>query len=131
MAMLATAFKGMWLKFGQLILLMVVTFAARGFGFYLIGKAEQQEYELPELPPGPPMPRKLIVISWLLVSASLIPYVGYLSVIALVVCAIILCFYKSPQAKKHGIILLSLIVFGLIALCLLGWFFADWFPTKM
>jgi hypothetical protein len=41
-AMLASIFKGMWSTLGQLALLLVMTFATRAFGVYLIAKHEEQ-----------------------------------------------------------------------------------------
>ena len=45
-AMLATAFNGSWSICGQLILLTAITFATRGFGVYLVSKAEDYECEV-------------------------------------------------------------------------------------
>lgn len=45
-AMLATAFKGMWPFCGQLMLLLVITFGTRLFGAFLIAKAEEHAYEV-------------------------------------------------------------------------------------
>ncbi len=43
-AMLATLFKGMWLEFGTLIFLTLLTFGVRILGFHLVEKAEQYSY---------------------------------------------------------------------------------------
>ena len=44
-AMLATAFNGMWTQFGELVLTMVITYATRSFGYYLVSKAEENDRE--------------------------------------------------------------------------------------
>ncbi len=41
-AILATIFKGMWWEFGDLIFLAVLTFGARLFSLYLIGKSDER-----------------------------------------------------------------------------------------
>lgn len=38
-AMLAAPLKGMWLEFGVLLLLIILTFGVRGFGYYLVEKS--------------------------------------------------------------------------------------------
>lgn len=43
-AMLATMFHGEWSVFGQLVLLLIVTFGSRMLGLYLSEKAEEQSY---------------------------------------------------------------------------------------
>ena len=96
-ALLATAFKGEWAIFGELLLLLVATFGTRGLGFYFLGRYDQD--------PGEPDVRiKLIVSTWLLFAISLlpVPYVAYITYAPFMVCGLILIFSKNRTARKHG-----------------------------
>ena len=128
-ALLATAFKGMWSMFGQLILVLVATYATRAFGFNLIQKAERENedtYVLDE----PLLPLKLIVSSWFLLPGLFVPFIGYFFIIPLIVCPIILCCSKARRARRHGQILLAGLVLIFVAATLIGWFFPGWFPAR-
>lgn len=129
-ALLATAFKGMWSMFGQLILVLVATYGTRTLGIHLVQRAEEQQYEDTYLLDEPVLPLKLIVSSWLLLPGLFLPYIGYFLIIPLIVCPIILCCSKARRARRHGQILLAVFVLLFVSATLIGWFFPDWFPAR-
>lgn len=55
-----------------------------------------------------PRPQGLILTSWVLVGTGFLPGIGILSVIALLVCAVVLYRHPHPEAKKQGKILLCI-----------------------
>jgi hypothetical protein len=124
-AMLATAFKGMWSEFGFLVLMLVATFGSRLFGLYLVNKAEEHEYDALDPVDGPHSPNKLIVASSLLFVASFVPYVAYLTSIPLIICSIVLCFSKTRRARRHGLILLSIVLLWFVVFISIGYFLGD------
>lgn len=109
-ALLATAIKGEWAVFGELLFLTAATFGTRGMGLYFVNRSAVDSGETD-------MPIKLIVATWLLFGASFIPYVGYFTSIPFLACAVALLFSKNLRARKHGKIS------GAIALGLLVIFF--------
>ena len=67
-AVLACMFKGEWSLFFQLILQFVILFAARIFGFYLAGKAEEEilsanHGNVMPPPPAPPNPAEADILA--------------------------------------------------------------------
>ncbi len=94
-ALLATAIKGEWTVFGELLFLMVATFGTRGMGLYFVNRNAGDPGETD-------MPVKLIVATWLFFGASFIPYIGYFTSIPFLACAVALLFSKNPRARRHG-----------------------------
>jgi hypothetical protein len=123
-ALLATAFKGEWAIFGQLLLLTVATFGARFLGIHFMVRHEQE-------PGEPGMPVKLIVATWLLFAGSFaggfIPYGAYVSLGLFLICAIVLLFSKTPRARKHGKVALATIAAIWAILLAIGFIFAEKF----
>jgi hypothetical protein len=122
-ALLATAFKGEWTTFAQLIVLGVAIVATRFTGVYLVARGEQYRDERPEEYNNPASSRGLIIASWLLFAASFVSYIGYVTLAPLIACAAILCFSKSPRARRHGRIILLLCFLIGVAVVVIGYYF--------
>ncbi len=129
-ALLATAFKGMWSMFGQLILVLVATYGTRTLGIHLVEKAEEQQYEDTYLLDKSVLPLKLIVSSWFLLPGLFLPYIGYFLIIPLIVCPIILCCSKARGARRHGQILLAVFILLFVFATLIGMVFPGLFPAR-
>jgi hypothetical protein len=129
-ALLATALKREWAIFGQLILLGVAVLVTRYSGFYLVVREELRRDEAPqENSPNPS--HKLILASWFLFAASFVPYIAYVTSLPMLASALVLCFSKSPRAKRHGRIILLLCLLISATFFLIGYFyFAGVFPPK-
>ncbi|OIR18979.1 hypothetical protein GALL_13230 [mine drainage metagenome] len=106
-ALLATAIKGEWGLFGQLLLIFVVTIGTRGGGTWAVHKHEEAPGDLD-------MPKKLVVTSWLLFSTGFLGVIGYFTGLPIIGCSIALLFSRHRKVRKHGLVLLGLIV-GLFA----------------
>ncbi len=129
-ALLATATKGMWSMFGQLILGFVATYGTRSIGIYLMQRAEEEQYEDLYMIEDQPLPLKLIVTTWLLFASSFMGVIGYITIIPFLICSIILCCSKARRARRHGQILLLVFALLSVAAFCFGWFFPDLFPDK-
>lgn len=129
-ALLASAFKGMWSHFGQLILVTVATFATRGFGLYLAGRDEQYRSEQLDFDEDALFPQGLVTATWLLLAGSFVPYLGYLTFLPFITCSIILCCSKSRRARRHGRALLSVLALMVVVLTIIGFIFYEWFPAR-
>jgi hypothetical protein len=130
-ALLATAFKGHWWSFCQLLLVAIATFTTRGFGLYLVERAEQYRFEHPDQDEGKPFPQRLVTATWLLLAGSFFPYLYYLTFVPFVVCAIILCFSRSCRARRHGRALLFTVAFTFVVLIGLGMVFYKSLPSNL
>jgi hypothetical protein len=124
-ALLASGVKGMWPLFGQLILVTVATFATRGFGIYLVNRAEESQHSDPDSPEDAIFPHKLVTSTWVLLAASFIPYIGFFTIVPFIVCAIILCCSRARKARRHGRALLAVLALMAIVLAVIGFMFSD------
>lgn len=125
-ALIATACWRNWHVFGELAVLLMATFGARAFGAYL-ARYPSEQYAEEGLSSGNQVdfPYNLVVASWVLFACSFVSYVGYLTVLPLVICCVILCRSAAPRVKRHGYILLAVSGTIVLASGVFGYAFAD------
>ncbi|MGI8437322.1 MAG: hypothetical protein ACR2NX_10525 [Chthoniobacterales bacterium] len=129
-ALLATAFKGMWSLFGELLFVTVATFATRGFGLYLASRDQRYRDEQLDLEDDTLFPQRIVTATWLLLAGLFVPYLGYVALLPFITCAIILCCSKSRRARRHGRALLCVLPIMFVALVTIGFVFYQGIPDS-
>ena len=98
LAAIAAAIRGHWGIVWQIILIVGLLAAFRGWSLYLLDTVANRS-ELENIGDNQ---RRLNNAAWLILAAFWLPYIGWLTVVPFYVCSLILCFSTVPTVRRRG-----------------------------